>query len=44
MFTHVNLFQIAGLLLAMVDLPDSTGPLGKIASSAARVAGIRRTN
>jgi hypothetical protein len=38
MFTHENLFWIAGLLLAMVDLPDFSGPLGRIASSVERIS------
>lgn len=42
MFTHIQIFWIAGLLLAMIDLPDFTGPLGRIAHSVARIAGRRR--
>jgi hypothetical protein len=42
MFTHENLFWIAGLLLAMIDLPDFSGPLGKIASSIERIAWRKR--
>lgn len=38
MFTHENLFWIAGLLLAMVDLPDFSGLLGRIASSIERIS------
>lgn len=38
MFTHENLFWIAGLLLAMVDIPDFAGLLNRIASSAERIA------
>ena len=38
MFTHENLFWIAGLLLAMIDLPDFSGPLGRMASSVERIA------
>ncbi|MCA1526528.1 hypothetical protein [Bradyrhizobium yuanmingense] len=38
MFTHENLFWIAGLLLAMVDLPDFTGLLGRIANSVQRIS------
>lgn len=43
MFTHENLFWIAGLLLAMIDLPDFSGPLGRIASSVERIALRRRS-
>jgi hypothetical protein len=38
MFTHVNLFWIAGLLLALIDLPDFTGSLNRIASSVRQIA------
>lgn len=38
MFTHENLFWIAGLLLAMIDLPDFSGLLGRIASSVRRIS------
>ena len=38
MFTHENLFWIAGLLLAMIDLPDLSGLLGSIASSVERIS------
>ena len=41
MFTHYNLFWIVGLLLAMVDFPDFTGLLGRIASSVKRIS-LRR--
>ncbi|WP_407178533.1 hypothetical protein [Bradyrhizobium sp. STM 3562] len=38
LFTHVHLFWIAGLLLALVDLPDFGTPLGRIAGSVERIA------
>ena len=38
MFTHENLFWIAGLLLAMIDLPDFSGLLGRIATSVERIS------
>lgn len=38
MFTHENLFWIAGLLLAMVDLPDLSGFLGRIANSVEHIS------
>lgn len=38
MFTHENLYWIAGLLLAMIDLPDFAGLLNRIASSVERIA------
>jgi hypothetical protein len=39
LFTHNHLFWIAGLLLAMIPLPDFTTPLTSIASSLERIAG-----
>jgi len=39
LFTHVHIFWIAGLLLAMIDLPDFSTPLRSIASSVERIAG-----
>src|SRR4029077_5567219 len=39
LFTHVHLFWIAGLLLALIDLPDFSTPLRSIASSVERIAG-----
>ena len=39
LFTHVHLFWIAGLLLALIDLPDFGTPLRSIASSVAKIAG-----
>jgi hypothetical protein len=40
LFTHIHLFWVAGLLLAMIDIPDFGGSLNRIAISAERVAGI----
>lgn len=39
LFTHNNLFWIAALLLAMVDLPDFVSPLRSIARSLHRISG-----
>jgi hypothetical protein len=33
MFTHMHIFWIAGLLLALIDLPDLGTPLRRIAGS-----------
>ena len=33
LFTHMHIFWIAGLLLAMIDLPDFGTPLKRIAGS-----------
>ena len=38
LFTHMHIFWIAGLLLAMIDLPDFSTPLRGIASSVERIA------
>ena len=40
LFTHMHIFWIAGLLLALVDLPDFSSPLRRIAGSAEKVAGL----
>lgn len=39
LFTHVHLFWIAALLLALIDLPDFGTPLGRIAQSVEKIAG-----
>jgi hypothetical protein len=39
LFTHVHLFWIAGLLLALIDIPDFGTPLRSIASSVEKIAG-----
>ena len=41
LFTHMHIFWIAGLLLAMIDLPDFGGSLNRIAGSAEKIAGIK---
>jgi hypothetical protein len=38
LFTHMHIFWIAGLLLAMIDLPDFSTPLGRIAGSVEKIA------
>jgi hypothetical protein len=38
LFTHVHLFWIAALLLALIDLPDFSTPLSSIAGSVERIA------
>lgn len=40
LFTHQHVFWVAGLLLAIVDLPDFGTPLRRIAGSAEKMAGI----
>ncbi|EGV16190.1 hypothetical protein [Thiocapsa marina] len=39
LFTHNHAFWVAGLLLALVPLPDFTTPLSSIAASLERIAG-----
>jgi hypothetical protein len=38
LFTHIHLFWIAGLLLALIDLPDFSTPLRSIAGSVEKIA------
>src|SRR5215213_1621462 len=38
LFTHVHLFWVAGLLLALIDLPDFGAPLGRIAGAVEKMA------
>src|SRR5262245_50670499 len=40
LFTHMHIFWIAGLLLALIDLPDFGTPLTRIATSAEKIAGM----
>ncbi|MBR1120743.1 hypothetical protein JQ628_04380 [Bradyrhizobium lablabi] len=40
LFTHIHIFWVAGLLLAMVDLPDFGSPLRRIAGSVEKMAGV----
>jgi hypothetical protein len=42
LFTHQHIFWVAGLLLAFVDLPDFSTPIGRIASSLEHIAGKKR--
>lgn len=39
LFTHNHLFWIAGLLLALVDLPDFSSPMESIARSLEKLSG-----
>lgn len=41
LFTHIHLFWVAALLLAMIDLPDIGGALGRIAGSVEKMAGVK---
>ena len=40
LFTHMHIFWVAGLLLAMIDFPDFGTSLGRIAASTEKIAGI----
>ena len=40
LFTHMHIFWVIGLLLALVDIPDFTGPMRRIAGSAEKLAGL----
>jgi hypothetical protein len=40
LFTHEHIFWVAGLLLALVDLPDWGSPLRRMAGSLEKMAGI----
>ena len=39
LFTHINLFWVAALLLAMITIPDFSTPLQSMAESLARLSG-----
>src|SRR5262245_23032830 len=41
LFTHMHIFWIAGLLLALIDIPDFGGSLARIAGSAEKMAGFK---
>jgi hypothetical protein len=41
LFTHMHIFWIAGLLLAMIDFPDFGTSLGRIAASTEKIAGMK---
>jgi hypothetical protein len=39
LFTHVHLFWVAGLLLALIEIPDFWNPLRRMAGSLEKIAG-----
>src|SRR6478735_8509672 len=41
LFTHMHIFWIAGLLLALIDIPDFGNPLRRIAGSVEKIAGLK---
>jgi NADH:ubiquinone oxidoreductase subunit 5 (subunit L)/multisubunit Na+/H+ antiporter MnhA subunit len=40
LFTHIHAFWVAGLLLALIDIPDFGWPLRRIAGSLEKIAGV----
>jgi hypothetical protein len=40
LFTHMHIFWVAGLLLALIDLPDFGTPLRRMAGSLEKIAGV----
>jgi hypothetical protein len=40
LFTHIHAFWVAGLLLAMVDIPDFSTPLRRMTRAVEKIAGI----
>jgi multisubunit Na+/H+ antiporter MnhF subunit len=41
LFTHIHLFWVAALLLALIEFPDIGGALGRIAGSIEKIAGVK---
>jgi nitrogen fixation/metabolism regulation signal transduction histidine kinase len=41
LFTHMHLFWVAGLLLALIDLPDIGGWLSRIGTAVEKIADIK---
>jgi hypothetical protein len=41
LFTHMHIFWIAGLLLALIDMPDFGSSLNRIAGSTEKLAGFK---
>ncbi|MES1179896.1 MAG: hypothetical protein ABUL43_01740, partial [Hyphomicrobium sp.] len=42
LFTHVHAFWVAGLLLALIDVPDFQTPLTRMAASLEKLSGTER--
>jgi hypothetical protein len=40
LFTHIHAFWVAGLLLALIDIPDFGWPLRRMAGSLEKIAGV----
>jgi hypothetical protein len=43
LFTHNHLYWILGLLLALIQIPDFSTPLTRMADSLAKMAGMKRS-
>jgi hypothetical protein len=41
LFTHMHVFWVAALLLALIDIPDFGGWAGRIATAVERIAGLK---
>ncbi|SDG60216.1 MULTISPECIES: hypothetical protein [Bosea] len=41
LFTHIHVLWVAGLLLALIDLPDFSGLFGRMAGALEKMAGVR---
>lgn len=41
LFTHMHIFWVAGLLLALIDFPDFGGWFGRITRATEKIAGIK---
>ncbi|WP_332685103.1 hypothetical protein [Bosea sp. (in: a-proteobacteria)] len=40
LFTHMHIFWVLGLLLALIDIPDISGMFGRMAGALEKIAGI----
>ncbi len=41
LFTHIHLFWVIGLLLALIDIPDFSGQFSRMAHALERIAGMK---
>lgn len=41
LFTHMHIFWVAGLLLALIEIPDFGSMMSRIAGSVERIAGVK---
>ncbi len=44
LFTHIHVFWVIGLLLALIDIPDFGSPLRRMAEALDKIAGIERSD